>query len=134
MVGHCHGSKLRLTRAFLFVCFGWLCGDDIKFRNKLPLLLLSPAATTEVVVGELRNHATRRSGSRVFPTSLEARSEVEKKTALVLQPAFICNAILISSSDTAKVLFCNGKIMRYGSMSYKISVLYESTTVSSLSS
>jgi hypothetical protein len=38
---------------------------------------------TEVVVGELRNHATRRSGSRVFRTSLEARSEVEKKTALV---------------------------------------------------
>jgi len=34
-------------------------------------------------VGELRNHATRRSGSRVFRTSLEARSEVEKKTALV---------------------------------------------------
>ena len=39
--------------------------------------------TAEVVVGELRNHATRRSGSRVFRTSLEARSEVEKKTALV---------------------------------------------------
>ena len=37
----------------------------------------------EVVVGELRNHATRRSGSCVFRTSLEARSEVEKKTALV---------------------------------------------------
>jgi len=35
-------------------------------------------------VGELRNHATRRSGSRVFRTSLEARSEVEKKTALLL--------------------------------------------------
>jgi len=35
-------------------------------------------------VGELRNHATRRSGSRVFRTSLEARSEVEKKTALIL--------------------------------------------------
>ena len=34
-------------------------------------------------MGELRNHATRRSGSRVFRTSLEARSEVEKKTALV---------------------------------------------------
>ena len=33
----------------------------------------------EVVVGELRNHATCRSGSRVFRTSLEARSEVEKK-------------------------------------------------------
>ena len=39
--------------------------------------------TAEVVVEELRNHATRRSGSRVFRTSLEARSEVEKKTALV---------------------------------------------------
>jgi hypothetical protein len=39
--------------------------------------------TAEVVVGELRNHATRRSGSRAFRTSLEARSEVEKKTALV---------------------------------------------------
>ena len=39
--------------------------------------------TAEVVVGELRNHATHRSGSRVFRTSLEARSEVEKKTALV---------------------------------------------------
>jgi len=39
--------------------------------------------TAEVVVGELRNHATRRSGSRVFRTSLEARSEVGKKTALV---------------------------------------------------
>ena len=37
----------------------------------------------EVVVGELRNHATRRSDSREFRTSLEARSEVEKKTALV---------------------------------------------------
>jgi len=42
--------------------------------------------TAEVVVGELRNHATRRSGSRVFRTSLDARSEVEKKTALVLCP------------------------------------------------
>ena len=30
-------------------------------------------------MGELRNHATRRSGSRVFRTSLETRSEVEKK-------------------------------------------------------
>jgi hypothetical protein len=40
--------------------------------------------TAEVVVGEPRNHATRRSGSRAFRTSLEARSEVEKKTALVL--------------------------------------------------
>ena len=39
--------------------------------------------TAEVVVGELRNHATHRSGSHVFRTSLEARSEVEKKTALV---------------------------------------------------
>ena len=37
----------------------------------------------EVVVGELRNHATRRSGCRIFRTSLEARSEVEKKTALI---------------------------------------------------
>jgi len=37
----------------------------------------------EVVVGELRNHVTCRSGSRVFRTSLEARSEVEKKTALI---------------------------------------------------
>jgi len=37
----------------------------------------------EVVVGELRNHAMRRSGSRVFRTSLEAQSEVENKTALV---------------------------------------------------
>jgi len=36
----------------------------------------------EVVVGELRNHATRRSGCRVFRTSLEARSEVEKKNSL----------------------------------------------------
>ena len=35
----------------------------------------------EVVVGELRNHANRRSGSRVFRTSLEARSEVEKKNS-----------------------------------------------------
>ena len=35
------------------------------------------------MVGGLRNHATRRSGSRVFRTSLEARSEVEKKTALI---------------------------------------------------
>jgi len=40
--------------------------------------------TAEVVVGELRNHATRRSGSSVFRTSLEAQSEVEKKTALVI--------------------------------------------------
>ena len=37
-------------------------------------------------MGELRNRATRRSGSRVFRTSLEARSEVEKKTALVVAP------------------------------------------------
>jgi hypothetical protein len=35
--------------------------------------------TAEVVVGELRNHATRRSGSRAFRISLEARSEVGKK-------------------------------------------------------
>ena len=35
-------------------------------------------------MGELSNHATRRSGSRVFRTSLEVRSEVEKKTALIL--------------------------------------------------
>jgi hypothetical protein len=28
---------------------------------------------------EVRNHATRRSGSRAFRTSLEARSEVKKK-------------------------------------------------------
>jgi hypothetical protein len=33
-------------------------------------------------VGEMRNHATRRSGSRAFRTSLEARSEVEKKQRL----------------------------------------------------
>jgi len=33
-------------------------------------------------VGDLSNHATRRSGSRIFRTSLEARSDVEK-TALV---------------------------------------------------
>ena len=108
-------------RAFLFVCFGWLCGDDIKFSPYTLLILrwisaaLRPSAcrkritlrnshlagasivatrtsamtdaleptTAEVVVGELRNHATRRSGSRVFRSSLEARSEVEKKTALV---------------------------------------------------
>jgi hypothetical protein len=31
-------------------------------------------------VGELRNHATRRSGSRAFRTSLEARSEVGKNS------------------------------------------------------
>jgi hypothetical protein len=30
-------------------------------------------------VGELHNHATRRSGSRAFRTSLEARSKFEKK-------------------------------------------------------
>jgi len=34
-------------------------------------------------MAELHNHATRISGSCVFRTSLEARSEVEKKTALV---------------------------------------------------
>jgi hypothetical protein len=38
--------------------------------------------TTEVIVGELRNHATRRSGFHAFRTSLEARSEL-KQTALV---------------------------------------------------
>jgi hypothetical protein len=43
--------------------------------------------TAEVVVGELRNHATRRSGFRAFRTSLEARSEVEKK-ALVFLPQY----------------------------------------------
>jgi hypothetical protein len=37
-------------------------------------------------VGELRNHATRRSGSRVFRTSIEARSEVEKKQPFVFIP------------------------------------------------
>jgi len=47
---------------------------------------------TEVVVGELRNHATRRSGSRVFRTSLEAPSEVEKKTALICL-TFMCPCI-----------------------------------------
>jgi len=47
--------------------------------------------TAEVVVGELRNHATRRSGSHVFRTSLEARSEVEKKTALVFPVTVISN-------------------------------------------
>jgi hypothetical protein len=41
--------------------------------------------TAEVVVEELRNHATHRSGSRAFRTSLEERSEVEKQTALVLR-------------------------------------------------
>jgi len=35
----------------------------------------------EVVVGELWNHATRRYGSRVFRTFLEAQSEVEKKNS-----------------------------------------------------
>jgi hypothetical protein len=40
--------------------------------------------TAEVVVGELRNHATRKSGPRPFRTSLEARSDVEKK-----QPPYI---------------------------------------------
>ena len=43
-------------------------------------------------MGEPRNHAMRRSGSRVFRTSLEARSEVEKKkTALVyMVVCFVC--------------------------------------------
>jgi hypothetical protein len=36
--------------------------------------------TTAEVVGELRNHATRRSGSGAFRTSLEARSVVEKNS------------------------------------------------------
>jgi hypothetical protein len=35
----------------------------------------------EVVVEEVSNHATCRSGSCVLRTSLEARSEVEKKIA-----------------------------------------------------
>jgi hypothetical protein len=50
----------------------------------------------EVVVGELRNHATRRSDFRAFRTSLEARSEVEKKTALVLAAGLLvdCFALL----------------------------------------
>jgi len=51
--------------------------------TQLPPLALEPT-TAEVVVGELRNHVTRRSGSRVFRTSLEALSEVEKKAAFVL--------------------------------------------------
>jgi len=43
-------------------------------------------------VGELRNHATRRSGSRVFRTSLEARSEVEKK-----QPSYNVLGFLLNN-------------------------------------
>jgi len=50
--------------------------------------------TAEVVVGELRNHATCRSGSRVFRTSLEARSEVEKK-----QPSYVVNVSLVRIED-----------------------------------
>jgi len=53
--------------------------------------------TAEVVVGELRNHATRRSGSRVFRTSLEAQSEVEKKKALV-DKGKICQTLQISNT------------------------------------
>jgi hypothetical protein len=40
--------------------------------------------TADVVVGELRNHATRRSGSRAFRTSLEARSEGKKQPSYIL--------------------------------------------------
>ena len=56
-------------------------------------------------MGELRNHATRRSGSRVFRTSLEARSEVEKKTALVVTgvsgelAASMFRVFVVQSSD-----------------------------------
>jgi hypothetical protein len=42
--------------------------------------------TAEVVVGELRNHAARRSGSRAFRTFLEAQSKNKKK-----QPSYIQN-------------------------------------------
>jgi len=62
-------------------------------------------------VGELRNHATRRSGSRVFCTSLEARSEVEKKTALIL----VMNCILLYQMhllvDTLIVRVCAVRVM-----------------------
>jgi hypothetical protein len=37
------------------------------------------------VVGELRNHATRRSGSRAFRTSLEVRSEFEKNSPRIFK-------------------------------------------------
>lgn len=42
-VGPCHGSKLRLMRTLIFFYYVWLCGQDVKFHNKLPSLLLSPA-------------------------------------------------------------------------------------------
>jgi hypothetical protein len=50
--------------------------------------------TADVVVGELRNHATSRSGSRAFRTSLEARSEVEKKQPSYLKVPYLVIAIL----------------------------------------
>jgi len=73
--------------------------------------------TAEVVVGELRNHATRRSGSRVFRTSLEARLEVEKKTALVILPSG-CQFCQTTVNQSHTSLCCNGCMSAVGTRTF----------------
>lgn len=43
VIVYSHSSKTCLTSAFLYIYFGWLDGNGLKFHNKLPLLLVSPS-------------------------------------------------------------------------------------------